>query len=49
MARQLSWFGFFNRSIARRLYLIVLVMAVGMVGVLALTTQDVSQALFAAR
>lgn len=49
MARGFVWLGLLNRSIARRLYLIVLIMAFGMVGVLALTARNVSSALFAAK
>ncbi len=44
-----SRFLFFNRSIGRRLYLIVLVMALGMFGVLAIAVEGSRDALWAAK
>ena len=49
MSRSFQWRGLFTRSIARRLSLIVVVIAIGMIGVLALTAQTVERALFAAK
>ncbi len=49
MAAHYSRFLFFNRSIARRLYLIVLAMALGTLGILAIAARESSDALWAAK
>ena len=40
---------FFDRTIGRRLYLIVLIMALGMVGLLAIAAEEAREALYAAK
>ena len=49
MARRTSRFLFFDRTIGRRLYLIVLTMALAVVGILGIAVQQTQQALWAAK
>ena len=49
MALKGSRLPFFDRSMSRRLYLIVLIMALGMAGIMAVTAAQVRDALFAAK